>query len=504
MPGKLIPLRLPPGVFKNGTTYQAQGRWHTADLIRWPEKIMVPWGGWQKVQKTGSVDIDVSERITDIFAWRDNSGKPRLAYGTPTKFYTFIEGVENEATPLSGFTTGNADASTTTGNYGQGAYGTGNYGAGDPTLTTITEAQTWQIQAFGEDLVALAYSDGDILWWDTSAGGDLSIPAGAPTNNAGLVVTPERFLFALGAGGDVRTVAWPDRESLTDWTPSGSNEAGDFPLSTNGKLLTGRASKNETLLWTDVDLWAARYIGGTLVYSFTRIGDQCGAVSRKSMAMVDTNAFWMGHRGFFVYDGFVKGLESDVADYVFSDINSLQASKIVATTVAEMREVIWFYPSSGSNENDRYVSYNWENGTWSIGNLERTSGVDRGIYTYPMMSDAQGRIYDHERGTSRLDTDDSTELVPDAESGPVEIQNGDAVSEILNIIPDENTLGDVELSIFTSYFPTEDEVENGPYTAAKQTNVRLNARQVRLKLSEVNPNWRFGIPRLEIMPGGRR
>ena len=44
--------------------------------------------------------------------------------------------------------------------------------------------------------------------------------ANAPINNKGMVVTEERFIFLLGAGGDPRKVQWCDKENNTVWTPS--------------------------------------------------------------------------------------------------------------------------------------------------------------------------------------------------------------------------------------------------------------------------------------------
>jgi len=641
----LFPLKYPPGVFRNGTRYQAKGRWFDANLVRWHEGTMQPLGGWQKLKDSNGVDLDLNEVIRGVLAWTDNTLKPRLALGTPTRVQVFLEGVLSDITSSavsaavfdsdgastfsdktavvnspasgdfqtppgaieldafyfglvvpfgavrinmdvaatggavvweywdgtawsalagivdgtnnlnvsglstvtftipsdwvattingqgvfyyvrarttvlstsngigtqgwceSGITAGQTDASTATGNYGQGAYGASNYGVGDPALGTLIEATSWQFDTFGQFLVATSIKDRRLYVWKLSTPPDglLEPIPGAPVSNNGLVVTPERFLFALGAGGDGRTITWADQESLTDWTATILNQAGSFPISSNGALLAGRRGKNETLLWTEVDMWVARYVGGQLVYSFHQMGSQCGAISRHAMALVDAQAFWMGLRGFFVYNGFVQGVPSEVSDHIFNDINRTQASKIFAISLAEFREIIWFYPSAGSMENDRYVIYNWGGRTWSIGKLERTAGVDRGVFSYPIMTDASGSVYDQERGEGYLDTDDVTTLKPSAEGGPVEIKGGNLVYDLLYLIPDEKTSGDVEAIFFTSYFPNEPEVQSPTFALSKQTSVRLNGRQIRMKIQQVKPGWRFGIARFEVEPGGRR
>ena len=66
--------------------------------------------------------------------------------------------------------------------------------------------------------------------------------SGAPTNCQGVVVTNERHVVALGAGGDPRKVQWSSRETLTTWTPS-TNTAGDIQIPTGGRILAGANGK---------------------------------------------------------------------------------------------------------------------------------------------------------------------------------------------------------------------------------------------------------------------
>ena len=35
--GKLVKFNPPPGVWKNGSSYEAQGRWHDSNLVRWKD-----------------------------------------------------------------------------------------------------------------------------------------------------------------------------------------------------------------------------------------------------------------------------------------------------------------------------------------------------------------------------------------------------------------------------------------------------------------------------------
>ena len=83
-------------------------------------------------------------------------------------------------------------------------------------------------------------SDGGIYRWNLGSSTPAAIvDSSAPTDNLSILVTEERFIFALGADNNPRLVQWADRESLTDWTVSIQNEAGFIELSTNGQIMTG-------------------------------------------------------------------------------------------------------------------------------------------------------------------------------------------------------------------------------------------------------------------------
>jgi len=490
-----IPLQLPPGVYKNGTEYQSKGRWNDANLVRWYEGTIRPVGGWRKRQSS-----QLTGRPSGIISWRDNSGDRWIAAGTQSKLYAINAlGTTKEITP-TGIVAGNADAVVKLG-YGFGAYGTDEYGTIRRDTGTFTPATTWALDTWGEFLVACASSDGKLYEWDLGfATPDLAVAiTNAPTNNQSLLVTDERFLFALGAGGNPRKVQWSDQEDNTTWTPSTLNQAGDFELTSVGTLQCGKRFRGTALLFTDVDVHVATYIGPPFVYSFERAGTGCGVISKQSVGVNDNAAIWMSQNGFWYYDGFVKPLVSDVSDYVFSNINRTQASKVYCVHNSKFGEMWWFYPSSGSNENDSYVLFNYRENHWSIGSLSRTSGVDAGVFENPLMTSADGYVFEHEVG---FDYDGAK---PYVESGPIEIATGDRVVSVNEMVPDENTQGDVQARFSTRFYPNAPEFKFGPYSMANPTPVRITGRQIALRIEGVtNTSWRVGVPRLNVVIGGKR
>jgi len=490
-----IPIKIPPGVYRNGTEYQAAGRWHDASLVRWYENTLRPVLGW----RTRSASA-VTGSCRAIITWRDDTNTRFIALGTHSKLFAMNQaGTLKDITPTS-FTTGYASAQIGVG-YGYSTYGNFAYGVARPDTGSIIPATTWSLDTWGEYLVACSNADGKLYEWQLGfATPTLAAPiTNAPTGNKALLVTAERILFALGAGGNPRKVQWCDQEDNTVWTPAATNQAGDFELTTPGSLMAGKRVKGVNLLFTDVDVHTANYIGAPFIYGFEKAGSGCGLISAQSVAAIDTAAIWMSSSGFWIYDGYVKPLPCDVSDYIFTNINYSQKSKVYAVHNSQFGEIWWFYPSSGSNENDSYVTYNYREQHWSIGLLDRTAGVDAGVFTYPLMVDPDGLVYEHEVG---FNYEGATLF---AESGPIQIGNGDNVMKVREVIPDEQTLGEAVVSFKTRLYPTGTQSTFGPFTAANPTNVRFSGRQVNMRVTgAVLADWRIGVFRLDAVAGGKR
>jgi hypothetical protein len=167
---------------------------------------------------------------------------------------------------------------------------------GTNSFTFISDGTSADIEIYAAAPYGVDYNIDDVSVKQT---GTASVISNAPTNNLGLVVTEERFIFALGAGGNPRKVQWCDFEDNTTWTPSTTNQAGSQELQTNGQIMQGIRTRGQTLIITDTDAFSARYSGPPYIYSFSRVGTSCGGISRKAAADVDMGVFWMGQRGFF-------------------------------------------------------------------------------------------------------------------------------------------------------------------------------------------------------------
>lgn len=527
-------LDLPPGLYRNGTERQARGRWHDGNLIRFYEGTIRPIGGWR-----AKTDITLTGKGRAILGWRDNNLVVWVAVGTEQKLYAITRsGYVYDITP-TGYTPGFADASAAPG-YGGGPYGAGdygsyaggsnavargfgggNYGAGvysatPPDTASVQPATVWSLDNWGEDLIGCTADDGVIYQWAPNT----SVPASALVNApsaAAVVVSDQRIVMALGAGGVPRRVQWSDQGNNTTWTPSLTNQAGSYDLQTAGRLMLGKRWRGTVLLLTDIDAHLASYTGDVYVYGFQKIGDGCGAISAGCAASLGDFVVWMGDGAFYTYSGVIEKLTCDVSDELFGNLNFAQASKLACFINSAFSEVTWFYPSEASTEVDSYVTWNYRENHWTMGELARLSGIDRGPMTYPLLVGADGYVYEHEQGFTYQDVNGAPQK-PYLESGPFEFGampfiagappisgNGDLVIYARLLLADDRTAGDVSVTFKTKFYPDGPETSYGPYAVAQSTDVRFSGRQVRLRYDGVNSDdWRVGSPRLDVVTGGRR
>jgi hypothetical protein len=498
----LIPLEIPAGMVRAGTTYQAKGRWVDGSRVRFFANTIQPIGGWREVS-----DTPLEGRPCGMFGWRSNPANYALwlAVGTNTHLYVYDNEAFFDITPAD-FVAG-SDVGLEGRGWGRGGWGLGPWGIGDNGIDgRRVGIDVWHFDAWGENLVACYTADGRLLEWSLATGTPAQVIANAPTDCVGVFTSNERILIALGAGGDSRKVAWSDQEDNTAWTAAANNAAGDLQISTDGVIVTGFRVMGENLIVTTTDVHRMRYIGAPFYYSIEQVAANCGIVSANAKVFVDTFAVWMSPNGFKRYNGYVESVPCDVHDGVFADINPTQFSKVTAGHNGEFGEVWWFYCSAGSSENDRYVVWNYRENHWTLGALDRCAWIDKGVWVNPIAADADGYIYQHEYENLANFGDRGAYLV----SGPVELGNGDQVMHVNQVLHDESqAVNALSISFLKRFAPEGSETIAGPYVMGARddgyTDVRFTARQAQIKLEEAGGEaWRLGALRLDARPGGRR
>ena len=78
--------------------------------------------------------------------------------------------------------------------------------------------------------------------------------------------------------------------------------------------------------------------------------------------------------------------------------------------------------------------------------------------------------------------------------------------QVTNLIPDEKTQGDVNISFKSRFFPNGTESTHGVFTPANPTPVRFSGRQIRMRIEGDAPYaaWKVGTMRIDAKKGGKR
>ena len=423
--------------------------------------------------------------------------------------------------------------------WGAGAWSEGTFGSAT-ALTETDQLRLWSHDAFGEDLI-INPRNGGIYYWDESGGlttraVNITTLAGAnlaPTKGIQVIVSDiDRHVIVLGADpivGSARTgsidpllIAFSDQESVTEWEPTSTNTAGSLRLSSGSQIVGGLRSRQETLIWTDTSLYSLQFVGAPFTFGVNLINENVGLISPNAAINAPDSIYWMARDGFYTYSGSVKRLVCSVLNYVLDDFNESQSFKVVAFTNREFNEVGWFYPSASSTENNRYVTYNYLEGAWSIGELSRTAWLDDGIFSKPRATGKDSSVnyvYTHE---SSDDADGSAMDNVFIESGDIDIEQGDQYGFVRRIIPDVNffgtnsSSGQINLVLKTRNFPGDSlttRATTDVTSSTQQNHVRARSRQMVFRAQSDDDadtgvrtgfRWRLGANRVDIRPDGER
>ena len=424
--------------------------------------------------------------------------------------------------------------------WGAGAWGGINtdltqFGWGDPANTgTTQEIRLWTHDNFGEDLL-LNPRDGAIFYWDKSNGtntravllSSLSGASDVPTIAKQVLVSDiDRHIVVFGANTigtstqDPLLIRFGSQESLTNFTPDTTNTAGDLRLSSGSTFIQAVETKQQILVFTDRSLFSMRFIGPPFTFGLQELSKNITIMSPNSAIAVDDIVFWMGKENFYIYTGRAQQIACSVKDKIFLDFNFSQSDKVVAGVNSQWSEIWWFYPSLNSEENDKYVIYNYANQTWYYGTLSRTAWHDRGIRRFPIGAGSQ-YLFNHENGND----DDGSAMTASIESSQIDIGDGYQFTFIKQLIPDITFEG----STSNTGNPTANfilQARNGPGSTYGNTssgstartattpveqftdtlNVRLRGRSFNMKLesTEQGVAWKLGTPRVDIRPDGRK
>lgn len=447
-----------------------------------------------------------------MYSYKANNGEEILAIGTRAGVNVLYNDTWYDVTP-SGFI--GDDVITSTG-YGAYHYGVEDWGDERSTSALNFDTKSFSFDNWGEHLVFCFAGDGKLYQWRPNAGGGspdtiATAITNAPTGCQAVVVSNERHLIAIGAGGDPRKIAWSDREDNTNWTSTARNTAGDLQIPTGGKANYAVKWQNDIIIFTDVGINRLYYTGSPFVYGIQDAGVNCKAISARSITSAGGFLSWISENSFFSFDGTLRELKSDVHDYIFDNIQVNTQKSTFGTHNIDFNEIWWFFPVGDVDQltPNKYVIWNYIDNVWSIGSIDRSCWVDQGVFNYPISCDSNGFVYEHDKRPLFNSPGLDDNQVPFAVTGPLEIGNGDRLAQVNQILPDEesNSLPGITIGFTGKNTPLGTETDFGNFTFETDgyTDARFTARQLSMKVTgSLTQDFQVGNIRLDIKPRGRR
>ena len=417
------------------------------------------------------------------------------------------------------------------------------------------QLRLWSQSNFGEDLI-FNPRGGAMYYWAVNANPNIFdrgvvIQAGTTVNgalvdstcpsvaNLVMVSDSSRFVIAMGTNDptgvyattaqDPLQIRWSQQEEFYTWTPSPTNQAGDYRLSRGSEIIAAQQTRQEILIWTDAAIYSMQYLGPPYVWGFQILGDNISIAGPNVASTANNVTYWMGTDKFYMYSGRVETLPCSLRQYVYDDINMQQSFQFFSGTNEGYNEIWWFYCSANSLVIDKYVVFNHLERTWYYGTMERTYWLDSPLRDVPMAAGYDGQLLYHETGNDDGTTTPPSPIVSYCQSSDFDIGDGHNFGLVTRIIPDVTFDGsDVASPTVTfgvrprqnpganygsSDYPAV--VSGNNYSAQRYYDVqqftqyvyvRIRGRQMAFRIgsSDLGVAWQLGAPRLDIRPDGRR
>ena len=417
--------------------------------------------------------------------------------------------------------------------WGTGTWGASTWNTPRSSSNVTLEARNWSLDNFGENLIATVLNGGAFEWKPSLGTSTRAVEiTNAPTKSRiSLVSTPDRHLLFMGTqptiGGtnpqDDLLIRFSSQEDINTYQPTAENTAGSLRIADGSRIVAAERSRGQILVWTDTSLHALQFIGPPFTFGLRQLGQNCGIIG--SHAGVDINgvSYWMSQDSFFLFDGYVKKLPCTVEQFIFNNINQTGSENAFAGHNGEFNEIMWFYPRTGSNEINAIVAYNYLEGTWWTGTLDRTTWIDREVYDNPVASDylptttannetilgltdGATQMFLHETGNNG----DGAAITAFVKSGVVQIGEGNDFSFVSKLIPDiEDQEGVLNAKLEFKNYPNNSVSVTKTVSFEDDTDfVSLRGRGREFTVNVVSNTtgtaWRLGTQRFDIQPDGRR
>jgi hypothetical protein len=499
------PIIIPAGVVSTPTKKSKSSNWRDGHLIRWNKGKLQPVGGWTQIPYTA-----FASKCRKIHRWTTNAGVSMVAYLCEGHLYVDQgDGLLTNISPASPIS--QPSGSLVQGGYGDNTYSLGAYGTPRPDHEDARRRITpgYYLDNWGENIVAMTGTDGRLLMWSPSdVPGTLSdAVSGAPVGNRGFVVTPQRHVILFGAEGIMNEYAWCSQEDIENWNFADvASTAGFNTVQPASPIIACSRSGNDVVFFTEAGhAFYIEYKGLPYIYGGDKFADGVTPYSPMSISDTPDGAIWVSEGGVWTYQSrAVIPVVCDVWNWV-DDAVDTDKTRVAAATLLNpsFTEMWWFFTSTGSDDNDRYMIFNYKEKWWSTGYMSRTGGIN-GTYTgLPLMTDGTN-VYQHESGGSYGGAD-----LPWGSTFPISMNYGAQFATFAKMLPDYD--GDITAISFTVDYNIKRMGDDTVTTDDKSVmpdgyvHFHVTGRDFRLTVRQTvseSPLWTLGDNNVYMIPRG--
>ena len=528
-----LPVTIPPGVVRNGTPASVGAHWYDSHLIRWVSGRLRPIRGWEKPTYTfaNGTPFIPARPIRAVHRWVDQAGQERIAVLSETQLFVIEGKTVTDISPLQELNPGDGSVrypagivgpgtNPNVGGYGSWKYNKGLYDEERPARNALHKiGEVWRLGNFGEDLIAMASTDGRLLRWipgdahaDRVKGQVTANGQQAPEGNRTFVITSERYLILFGMGGYVNKLGWCDQENIEDWNfASALNTAGFYDVEPMSRIIDAKVARYTTIFWTVQGAYVLEYKALPYIYTYNYLGAYAGPLSGQAAAVYSGVVIWPALDGFWMFDGSaVTQVPCPILDWFQQTLDDRSARAYMAGWFnGAASEIWWCFPARDTTTNNQLMVYNFEERWWSIGKLSRTCGDPGSAASYPLMA-GEYQLYDHEKGYYYPD---ALEL-PWIRSGMMSPDGGKTRATTKQMQVDTDAPANVvsyEIIATKGRFATATEYTKGPkLPSVRRENeqgkidYRITGRDFALKMAMALPGtpWSFGQGTILLAPRG--
>ena len=466
MTAKVISLKIPAGIQRDGTLFDApcyvDSLWCRFQRGR-PRKI----GGYNGIflnatgisrgmvmQSQNGINYVYSGQNDGVYAWQTNNVNG-IGSGptTITMSSAFTSNVNNLWQWDVGYDSGGSDQLTVLGHPGQNLtnidsttntpvmIGQFPYGAmtklGIFTASTVLNSTTTAtispanlLVAIGQTVSGTGITAGTTITAVTQGSSTTTITLSATAtststqtltydNNlsvSGGVCMLYPYVFIYGNNGLIQNSSAGDFQNWVGADANANNVSATKIV--KGMPLRGGTTSPAGLFWSLDQLTRVTYspqtVGTSTIYwRYDIISTQTSILSSQSVIEYDGIYYWCGVDRFLAYNGVVQEVQNNMnINYFFDNLNYAQRQKVWAIKIPRWGEIWWFYPKGSATECNDAVIYNVRDQIWydagqAIG-ANRSAGVFSEVFTKPIMAEnvanANGKytLWQHETGANQI------------------------------------------------------------------------------------------------------